>query len=87
MFDLISDKEDWIFFKLAHIHMYSTLCKDALGPVFTYDTKHFLNPTRFYMLFIDIRVTLVVNIITLRPLYMYNIVFYIFFVLFFYCNS
>ena len=34
--------------------------------------KHFLNPTRFYMLFIDIRVTLVINIINLRPLYMYN---------------
>ena len=37
--------------------------------------KHFLNPTRFYILFIDIRVTLVINIITLRPLYMYNIFF------------
>ena len=37
--------------------------------------KHFLNPTRFYMLFIDIRVTLVINIINLRPLYMYNIFF------------
>ena len=40
--------------------------------------KHFLNPTRFYMLFIDIRVTLVINIITLRPLYMYNIGFFYF---------
>ena len=29
------------------------------------------------MLFIDIRVTLVINIITLRPLYMYNIFLYI----------
>ena len=37
--------------------------------------KHCLNPTRFYILFIDIIVTLVINIITLRPLYMYNIIF------------
>ena len=35
--------------------------------------KHVLNPAGFYMLFIDIRVTLVINIITLRLLYMYNI--------------
>ena len=41
--------------------------------------KHFLNPTRFYMLFIDIRVTLVINIITLSPLYMYNIYIYIYY--------
>ena len=38
--------------------------------------KHFLSPTIFYKLFIDIRVTLVINIITLRPLYMYTIFLY-----------
>ena len=31
--------------------------------------KHFLNPTQLYMLLIDIKVTFVINIITLRPLY------------------
>ena len=40
--------------------------------------------TRFYMLFIDIRVTLVINIITLRPLYMYNIFFYLLYLCFLY---
>ena len=41
--------------------------------------KHFLNPTRFYMLFIDIRVTLVINIITLCPLHNYVQFFYIYY--------
>ena len=48
--------------------LFTLLCKDALGPVFTYDTETVCTPTRFDKLFIDIRETLVINIITLRPL-------------------
>ena len=44
------------------MNQFSTSCEDALGSVFTYDTKHFLNPTRYYMTFIYIRVTFVKNI-------------------------
>ena len=48
--------------------LFTLICKDALGPVFTYDTKTLCTPTRLYMLFIDIKETLVINIITLRSL-------------------
>ena len=53
--------------------------------------KHFF-PTRFYMLFIDIRVILVINIITLRPcictiFFLYIYIIPMFFVQLFYCNS
>ena len=41
--------------------------------------KHFLYHTRLYMAFMDIRVTLVINIITLHPLYIYNIEFFLYY--------